>query len=90
MVGVEPGVIEGRARPSGNYLVARLAGGRKPSGHMIGTIRLLILGFVTRVAIGRDCRVVVVHVTTGARDFGVSSNQRKNCVVVVERRRLPG
>ena len=89
VVGGEPGVVEGCACPPRHHLVAGLARGRESGRYVVGIVRCLVLGFVTRVAVGWDRSVVVVHMATGTRDAGVRAYQRENCVVVVERGRLP-
>ena len=53
------------------------------------TIRSLILGLVTAVAIGRHRGVVVVDVATGTCHGGVGTRQREAGVVVVEARWSP-
>lgn len=89
VVGVEPGMVEGCACPSGDHLVAGLARRWESSRYVVRIVRGLVLGFVARVAIGWQRGVVVVHMAVRARDFGVRAHQRENCVVVVERGRLP-
>ena len=51
VVGAEPGVVERRACPPGHHLMAGLAGGWEPCRYVVGIVRCLVLGFVTRVAI---------------------------------------
>jgi len=57
---------------------------------MRGTVRSLVFGLVTAVAIGRHRGVVVVDVATGTRHGGVGTGQREAGVVVVEARWSPG
>jgi len=61
----EPGVIEGCAQPTAGCM-ANPTCGWKTGRHVIGTVGRLVVGFVTSVAVGRNCRVIVVHVATGA------------------------
>lgn len=89
VVGWEPCVVEARSRPSGCG-VAGLARGREARRRVIRIGGGLVIGLVTGEAVGRNRRVVVVHVTTGARYRGVLSGQRERGVVVVERGGNPG
>lgn len=66
MVGWEPGVVEGRARPCRRG-VAGLAGGRESGSRVVRIRSGLIVALVTGEAVGRDRCVVIVHVATGAR-----------------------
>ena len=65
MIGGEPCVIKCRSRPCG-CAMARLAGSGKACSDVVRIGRALIIGFVARIAIGRDRSVVVVHVAIGA------------------------
>ena len=89
MVGVEPGVVEDRSCPPGDDLVACLAGGGEAGRHVIGVVGGQILNLVTRIAVGRERCVVVVHVATGARYGRMCSHERERRVVMVEGRGLP-
>jgi len=86
---VEPGMVEDRARPSGDHLVARLTRCGKARRDVIRIVRTLIFRFVARIAIGRKRSVVVVHVAASARDLYVCPYQGESRVVMVERCRLP-
>jgi len=88
VIDVEPGVIEGRARPA-RRVVAQRTRVREPGGDVIRIVRSLILGSVAAIAIGRNCRVVVIDVALRACHRGVRSRQREARVVVVERCRCP-
>jgi len=74
VLGVEPGMVEDRACPPGNHLVAGLAGGWESCRYVVRIVRGLVLGFVTRVAIARNRGVVVIHMATRARDAGVRAD----------------
>lgn len=87
--GVEPGMVEDRACPPGNHLVAGLAGGWESCRYVVRIVRGLVLGFVTRIAIAGNRGVVVVHMAVRTLDFRVRTDQGEGCVVVVERGRLP-
>ena len=87
---VEPGMVEDRARPPGDHLVARLARCGKARRDVIGIVRTLVFHSVTRIAVGRKQSVVIVHVAACAHDLHVCSHQWKGRVVMVERCRLPG
>lgn len=89
VVGREPGVVEGRACPRGGG-VAGLAGRRETGCRVIGIGRGLVIGLMTRKAIGRNRGVVVVHVATRAGDRRVLAGQGECGVAMVERRRNPG
>src|SRR5437016_3052468 len=84
----EPGVIERRSRPC-RRRVARLTGRREPGSLMVRACRGGILRLVTRIAIHRNGRVVVVYVAIGARHGRVCTRQWERRVVVVERGRYP-
>ncbi len=89
VVGREPGMVEGRPCPRGGG-VAGLAGRRETGCRVIGIGSGLVIGLMTREAIGRNRSVVVVHVATGAGDRRVLAGQGECSVAVVERRRNPG
>jgi len=89
MVGIEPGMVERRACPPGNHLMAGLACGWESSRYVVRIVRGLVLGFVTRIAIAWNRGVVVVHMAARARNASVRAHQWESCVVVVERGRLP-
>jgi len=81
-------VIEGRPCPCRGRM-ARRAGRREPGRLVVRIRRGGILRLVTRIAIHRNRRVVVVHVAIGARHGRVCTRQWERCVVVVERGRYP-
>ena len=89
VIGVEPGVIENRARP-GRGVVAHRAGGRKTRGDVIGIGRCRVFILVAAITIGRNAGVVVIHVAVRARYRGMRARQGKTGVVVIEGRRSPG
>jgi len=70
-------MVEDRARPSGDHLVARLTRCGKARRDVIRIVRTLIFHFVARIAIGRKRSVVVVHVAASARDLYVCPYQGK-------------
>jgi hypothetical protein len=74
VAGVEPGVVEDRTCPPGDDLMAGLARGGKARCDVVGIVGTLILHFVTRIAVGRERSVVVVHVATCTRHCCVSSD----------------
>ena len=84
----EPSVVERGSRPRRRG-VARLAGGGKSCRGMVRVGRILIVRFVTGVAIGRDRCVVVVHVAICAGHRGMCARERESRVVVIERGRTP-
>src|SRR5579871_6827481 len=88
VIRVEPGVIEGGAQPAAGGMAGR-AGGRKTCSLVIGIRRAAVILGMTAVTVGRQRRVVVVHVATGARHGGMRPGQRKAGVVVIERRLSP-
>ena len=69
--------------------MAKLAGVWEACRNVIGIVRTLILRGVAAIAIGRNTRVVIVHVALCARDRGVCTRQRETGVVVVEGRWCP-
>lgn len=85
----EPGVVERRSGPRCGG-VTGLARGREAGRSVIRIGGGLVVGFMTREAVGRNRCVIVVHVTTGAGHGGVLAGQRERRVVVIERRRNPG
>ena len=89
VVGVEPGVIEGRAQPTAGAM-ARGTGCRKTCRNVIRIRRAAIVLRMAAVAVGRQRRVVVVYVATGAGRARVRAGQRETRVVVIERRLRPG
>jgi len=82
-------VIPVRGNPRG-CVVARGTGGWEPCRCVIRTGRAVVIGFVARIAVRRQARVVVANVALCARDLDVVAGERKRCCVVVERRRYPG
>lgn len=89
MAGGEPGMVESRTLPGGRGM-ASVACSREPGRRVIGIRGRLVVGLVARIAIRRDCGVVVVDVAIGAGHGCVCSGQRERSVVVIERGRLPG
>ncbi len=84
----EPCVIESSSLPACGGVASRA--GRRETGRLMVRIgRARVIRFVTRIAIGRHGRVVVVHVAIGAGNSGVRPGQRERGVVVIEARRLP-
>ena len=81
----EPGMVKRRAGPShggvtGGAGCCEYRGRRRV--HRIGGGE--IVGFMAAVAVGRQRRVVVVHMTAGAGHRRVRAGQRKCCGVVIE------
>ena len=56
---------------------------------MVRIGRALIIGLVTRIAICRDCRVVVVYVAARTSHCRVLAGEGEGRIVVVERRGYP-
>jgi len=88
VIGWEPGVVEGGARPCRRG-VAGLAGGREPGSRVVRIRSGLVVALVTGEAVCWNRRVIVVHVATGASHCRVFSSQGKWRVVVIERRGDP-
>ena len=84
----EPGMVEGCALPIRRRVTQR-ASRREMRGDVIGIVGALVIGLVARVAIGRGMNVIVVDVTTGARNFDVGPGQGELRLVVVKGRGLP-
>lgn len=84
----EPSVVEGRSLPRSS-VVARLASGRKIGCRVVRVGCGLIVRLVTRIAVCRNGRVVVVHVATGTGHGRVLARERERGVVVIEGRGLP-
>ena len=89
VIGWEPGVVEGGARPCRRG-VAGLAGGREPGSRVVRIRSGLVVALVTGEAVGWNRCVVIVHVATGARHSRVLSSQGEWRVVVIKRGRNPG
>ena len=85
---IPPCVIEGRSQPTGRR-VAGCARSGEASRQMIRVRGRGVVGLVAAVAIGRQSRVIAVHMTIGACYAGMSARQRKTCVVVIEGCRNP-
>lgn len=83
MVGREPGVVERCSLPRTGVVTSQ-AGSREVRRRVVRIGRGLIGGLVTGIAICRNRRVVVVHVTTGASDGGVLAGERERSIVVIE------
>jgi hypothetical protein len=83
MVGREPSVVERCSLPRIGA-VTGLAGRREIRCCVVRIGRGLIVGLVTGIAICRNRRVVIVHVTTGASDGGVLAGERERSIVVIE------
>ena len=88
VIDIEPGVVEGRSGPR-RGCVAVLTGRREPGGGVAGVVRPLVIRFMTAITVGGETCVVVVHMTTGARNRSVGSGKRKRSVVVVKRSGAP-
>ena len=89
MVDVEPGVVEGRARPTGGR-VTKGTGIRESRRDVVRVGGSRVIGFVAAVAIGRNRSVVILDMTAGTRHRRMRPSQRESGVVVIERRRAPG
>ena len=57
---------------------------------MIWTVRCLVVVLVAAETVGRNGRVIVVHMATGTCNRCVGAGQRETGVVVIEARRAPG
>ena len=84
----KPGVIKRRTQPTRCRMTDR-ASCWETGRHVIRIVGSLIVHFVTAEAVGRQGRVVVVHVTVRAEYRGVLSGQGKARVVVIEDCRAP-
>ena len=84
MIHGEIGVVELGAIPRGSG-VAGLTGRREVRGSVVRIIRVLIIGFVTRITVRRKVRVVIVHMTTRARHGLMGAGKGKRRFVMVER-----
>jgi hypothetical protein len=80
----KPSVIEGRSCPRCGR-VACLTSRRESSGSVVWIVGALIIHSVAAVTVGWKARVVVVDVTTCARNGRMSAGERKGGVVVVKR-----
>ena len=87
----EPRVIERGTRPTRRGM-ARGAGRWESSGSVVRIRRVLVVSLVAAVAVGRQRRVVAIHVTidTLPRRYGMRSRQRESGRVVVESTVRPG
>jgi hypothetical protein len=85
----EPRVIESGSQPTRGR-VASGAACRESRRYVIRIIRGLIFRLVTAEAVGRNCSVVVVHVTVCTCHGRVLPGQWETRVAVVEGRRAPG
>lgn len=81
-------VIEGRARPA-RGVVAGLAGGGEPRGHVVRVRRRGVIGHVTCLAGRIGQRIVVIHVAGLAGQSGVRARQRETSRGMVEVRSIP-
>ena len=89
MVHREVSMIPVRRDPCGCVMAGGAGRGESRRG-VVWIGRASVVSLVTRVAGRRQRRVVVVDVTTGARNGHVGSRQWERCVVVIEARRDPG
>lgn len=88
VVGVEPCVIEGRAQPAAGGM-ASCAARRETCRDVVWIRRSAVILRMAAVAIGRQRRVVVIHVAAGTGHVSVRAGQREAGVVVIERRLGP-
>ena len=82
--GIEPGMVERCSCPATRRM-AECASRGKARGHMVRIVRSLILRLVAAITIGRQGRVIVVHVTIRTRNLGVKTRQWERSIVVIER-----
>jgi hypothetical protein len=82
-------VVESSVEPAGRRM-ARSARGWEARAHVIRIGRPAVVLLMATIAIGRQRRVVVVHVTASARHRCVRSRQREACVVVIKSCLGPG
>ena len=83
VVNWKEGVVERRSRPRGCG-VAGLAGSWETRRGVIRVGSGLVIGLMARETVGRNRRVVVVHVATGTGHLHVEARQRKGCRAVIE------
>jgi hypothetical protein len=88
VIGIKPGVVESCARPAARGVAKRTRCG-EASRDVVGTIGCLVLRLMAAITIGGQRRVIVVHVTIGARDLGMKAGKRKRSVVMVKAGRRP-
>jgi len=88
MLHVEPRVSESGVQPTRGGMASG-ASRREARARMRGTGRPRVVLLMATVAVCGQRRVVVVHVTTGARHRRMGSRQREARVVVVKARRRP-
>ena len=88
VIGREPGVIKGRAQPTGGG-VTRGAGCGEAGGYVVRIVRGRVVSLMTGIAVCRQTGVVVVHVALCARHLEMEPGQREGCRVVIESRRNP-
>ena len=74
VIGIKPGMVEGRVQPGCGRVADRARRGETRS-NMAGAIGGLIIRLVAAKTIGGQGGVIVVHVTTCAHDLGVSARQ---------------
>jgi len=88
VIGIKPGVVEGRAQPGCGRVAERTSRGEARS-NMVGAISSLVIRLVAAKTIGWQGGVIVVYMTIRARDLGVSARQWEGSVVVVKAGRRP-
>lgn len=76
VIGIKPGMVEGRAQPGCGRVAERTSRGEARS-NMVGTISSLVIRLVAAKTIGWQGGVIVVHMTIRAHDLSVSARQRE-------------
>src|SRR5437016_766390 len=88
VIGIKPGMVEGRAQPGCGRVAERTSRGEACS-NMVGAISSLVIRLVAAKTIGWQGGVIVVYMTIRAHDLGVSARQWEGSVVVVKAGRRP-
>lgn len=83
VVAREPVVVEMGILPAAG-VVAGLAGCGEPSRLVIRVVGVVVVLFVTRIAIGRQILVVIVHMAIAALHLEMRARERKRRVVVIK------
>jgi len=74
VIGIKPGMVEGRAQPGCRRMAKRTRRG-EACGNVVGTICALVIRLVAAKTIRGQGGVIVVHVTVRAHNLGVGTRQ---------------
>ena len=74
VIGIKPGMVEGRAQPGCGRVAERTSRGEARS-NMVGTISSLVIRLVAAKTISWQGGVIVVHMTIRTHDLSVSARQ---------------